>query len=345
MRLDPPALQPADLLLDLYGEDVRARAYVTEDPAEGEMMLRPDFTVPVVRMHMALGAEPARYAYCGPVWRAREPGEARPNEYLQAGFELFGGADPADADAEVFALVAGLVAGAAPEARTGDIGVAAAVIGGLDTAPHRRTALLRHLRRPLRFARLLRRYGAGHAEETAARAPLLAAVAAEGAEAVIAGAGQLVGLRSAEEIAGRLARLAEEARTPPLAPAELALLDAVLAVAAPMPAALAALRDLAPEAPALGPACDRIEARMAALARRGIDPGRLPFDAGFGRSKLEYYDGFVFELAAPGRPDLPPLAEGGRYDSMTARLGAGRGIPATGAVILPEALLAAGAAP
>ena len=53
-------LQPAGTLLDLYGEDIRARAYVTDDPVKGEMMLRPDFTVPVVQAHMAHGAEPAR---------------------------------------------------------------------------------------------------------------------------------------------------------------------------------------------------------------------------------------------------------------------------------------------
>ena len=59
--VDPPLLQPADLLLDLYGEDIRARAYVTSDGVRGEQMLRPDFTVPVVQMHMREGAEPARY--------------------------------------------------------------------------------------------------------------------------------------------------------------------------------------------------------------------------------------------------------------------------------------------
>ena len=46
-------LQPADRLLDLYGEDIRARAFVTSDPLRGEAMLRPDFTVPVVEMHLS----------------------------------------------------------------------------------------------------------------------------------------------------------------------------------------------------------------------------------------------------------------------------------------------------
>ena len=32
-RVEPAALQPAEMLLDLYGEDVRARAFVTGDEA------------------------------------------------------------------------------------------------------------------------------------------------------------------------------------------------------------------------------------------------------------------------------------------------------------------------
>src|SRR5690554_7827955 len=62
-------LQPAELLLDLYGEDIRARAYIASDPLKGEQMLRPDFTVPVVQMHMESAAEPARYTYLGEIGR------------------------------------------------------------------------------------------------------------------------------------------------------------------------------------------------------------------------------------------------------------------------------------
>jgi ATP phosphoribosyltransferase regulatory subunit len=336
--VDPAALQPADVLLDLYGEDIRARAYVVADPAQGEMMLRPDFTVPVVRMHMAHGAEPARYAYAGPVWRAQEAGSARPSEYLQAGFELFGGGDPAQSDAEVFALIRDLVGADAPLVETGDMGVLSAVVEALETAPHRRAALRRHLWRPARFRRLLDRFGAGHAAETAARAPLLQAVARDGAAAVIAEAGVEIGLRGADEIAARLDRLALEAATPPLSPAQVAGIEAVLAVSAPMAAALATLRGL--DVTGLGPACDRIEARMAALAARGIDAAGLSFSTSFGRTTLEYYDGFVFGFSAPGRADLPPIASGGRYDRLTRALGA-TGIPAVGAIVRPEALLAA----
>ncbi len=76
------------------------------------------------------------------------------------------------------------------------------------------------------------------------------------------------------------------------------------------------------------------------LADRGIDVSRLDFEGSYGRTTLEYYDGFVFGFYAEGRPELPPVATGGRYDALTRRLGGGREIPAVGGVIRPELALA-----
>lgn len=45
---------------------------MTSDPLRVEQMLRPDFTVPVVQMHMAEGAEPARSTYAGEVFVAKK---------------------------------------------------------------------------------------------------------------------------------------------------------------------------------------------------------------------------------------------------------------------------------
>ena len=103
-QVDAAILQPAEVLLDLYGEDIRGRAYVTSDALLGEQLLRPDFTVPVVQMHMAHGADPACYTYAGPVFRRQEIHVDRASEYVQVGFEVFDRANPAEADARVFAL-------------------------------------------------------------------------------------------------------------------------------------------------------------------------------------------------------------------------------------------------
>ncbi len=336
LPVEPAALQPASLLLDLYGEDVRARAYIVSDPIEGELILRPDFTVPVVRLHMQVGATPARYHYCGPVYRQQAPGSSRPTEYLQAGVEFLGEPDPVAADADLFALIRSALGDIPTRAVIGDLGVAFAAIAGL-TAPERwKAQLRRHLWRPKRFRAVLE--GHGRADRpTRSRAALLSAT---DLAAHIRAAGPEQGRRSAEEVAARARELAEDAATPPIPAEEIARIEAILETAGPAPEAVARIRDLAGGAPRLAAALDRVEKRLEALEAHGESAADLRFDASFGRS-LEYYDGFVFEFVAPDAPHLPPIAGGGRYDALTKRLGKGEALPAVGGIIRPEALIAA----
>ena len=332
--VEPPILQPADTLLDLYGEDIRARAYVTSDALRGEQMLRPDFTVPVVQMHMSHGAEPARYTYAGEVFRRQEKDPDRANEYVQVGYEVFDRADPAAADAEVFALIAEAMGDLPVTPVTGDIGILMAAVAGLETSAARKAALMRHIWRPRRFRALLDRY-AGRTPVPPGRAALLAGEVGSDAP--------LIGLRSAGEIARRIEALREDAATPPIAARQVDLIEALLEVAGTVPEALARLHDLAADLPAIAPAVARLMAREAAMRRRGIDTGRLAFEARYGRTSMEYYDGFVFGFRAGGRPDLPEIATGGRYDALTRRLGQGAEIPAVGGVMRPGLMLELGA--
>lgn len=325
-------LQPAETLLDLYGEDIRARAYVTADPLNGEMMLRPDFTVPVVQQHMSGGAEPARYAYLGEVFRRQEHLDGRAREYLQVGYEVFD-RDAPQADAEVFALFHGLLADLNLRPATGDIGILMAAVKGLTTTDRRKAALLRHIWRPRRFKALLDRFS-GRAPLPEARARLLDRLAADAPEALVAAAGPLVGLRGPEDIAARAQALLEDAKAPPLAAPEAAMLYDLLALEAPARAALDHLRGITPLLPAIAPAVETFAIRLDALQARGIDTAALPFEASHGRTTLEYYDGFVFTLQAAD-PALPPVASGGRYDALTAVLGQGRSIPAVGGILRP----------
>ncbi|EAR49756.1 ATP phosphoribosyltransferase regulatory subunit [Oceanicola granulosus HTCC2516] len=324
-------LLPAETLLDLYGEDIRARAYVTSDPLRGEMMLRPDFTVPVVQMHMAGGAEPARYTYAGEVFRRQETDLTRPNEYLQVGLELFGG-DPAEADAEVFALIAEALAPLRLRAVIGDIGILMAAVQGLSTSEDRRQALLRHIWRPRRFRAMLERFG-GHGMRR--RPPLPDPDTLE----------EPVGKRTAREVAERLEAIRRDAETPPIAAHEVALIDSLLGLRETAPNVLAALRDIAVDLPMISTAVDRLAARLDALVARGIDVEGLAFEGSYGRTSMEYYDGFVFGFSSQDRPDLAPVATGGRYDALTRVLGQGREIPAVGGVIRPGLLARMGDAP
>lgn len=322
-------LQPASTLLDLYGEDIRSRAYVTSDPLRGEMMLRPDFTLPIVQMHMESRADPARYTYAGAVFRKQEHDESRANEFTQVGFEVFDGKNPAAADAEVFAAIAGVLDGLPVRAATGDLGILMAAVHGLCTSGARKAALLRHIWRPRRFRALLDRFG-GRIAPPPSRLALL-----DMADP-FADAGAETGLRSREEVQARIDALRFDAALAPISHEELALIDALLSIRETSPNALSMLRDIAVDMPAIGPAVAKMAARLDELSKHGVDVETLEFEASFGRTTLEYYDGFVFGFYAAERPDLPPVATGGRYDALTAVLGQGRAVPAVGGVVRPD---------
>ena len=335
LPVETPILQPAEIQLDLYGEDIRGRAYVTSDALRGEQMLRPDFTVPVVQMHMRDGADPARYTYAGEVFRRQEHDPDRANEYFQVGYEVFDGSDPAAADAEVFTLISGALSGLPLRAATGDIGILKAAVAGLDTTEPRKTALMRHIWRPRRFRALLDRY-AGRSPVPPARAALLAA---SDPMAEVGTAMPMIGRRDRAEIAARIDVLRTDAATPPISGTELLALETLMAVRETLPFALERLRDIAVDLPQILPALDHLEARIAALASRGVDVESLEFEASYGRTSMEYYDGFVFGFYAEGRADLPPVATGGRYDALTRALGNGAEIPAVGGVLRPGLML------
>jgi|SRR6056297_119765 len=330
--VDCPVLLSAETLLDLYGEDIRTRAYVTHDPVRGEVMLRPDFTVPVVQMHMAAGADPARYTYAGEVFRRQETHPERASEYHQVGYEVFDRAAPASADAEVFSRFADVLAPYGLRASVGDIGILIAAVEGLETTAARRAALMRHIWRPRRFRSLLDRY-AGRISVPPTRAALLHSKDA------MADAGPVIGLRGTDEIAARIAALRSDAAEPPLSGDQVDLLEALVRVSETCVHALEQLRDIAVDLPAIAGAVERFAARCEALDARGVNLERLEFDANFGRSSMEYYDGFVFGFSSQAHPDWPLVASGGRYDALTRQLGQGREIPAVGGVIRPGLLV------
>ncbi|MEM7074842.1 MAG: ATP phosphoribosyltransferase regulatory subunit [Pseudomonadota bacterium] len=331
--VETSVLLPAETLLDLYGEDIRARAYVTSDALRGEQMLRPDFTVPVVLAHLATGERRGCYTYAGEVFRRQDISLQRPNEYMQVGFELFDDARPEKADALVFSTICKALSGADLRMAIGDIGILAAAVRGLDTTDRRKQALMRHIWRPARFRALIERFS-GRAPTPPSRAALIAA------ENPVAESGTLVGLRSQAEIDLRIAALREDAATAALSVRDVDALDALLAVSRRADLAVEDLNAIADDLPAIGNAVGRLTARLDALQTAGVDVSALDFEGSYGRTLMEYYDGFVFGFYDPARPDLPPVASGGRYDALTRQLGQGRNTPAVGGVIRPDLLCA-----
>ena len=92
------------MLLDLYGEELNSRTYIFNDPVKGNLMLRPDFTVPIVQLHIKTNTKMLNtVTKLG--WRKQDYLSSRPSEYLQVGIECFGGSDIAKEDAKLFSII------------------------------------------------------------------------------------------------------------------------------------------------------------------------------------------------------------------------------------------------
>ena len=69
--IEPPIVHPARVFVELAGEDLRRRLYLTNAADGTELALRPDYTIPVTLHHLATGPakRKANYADLGPVFR------------------------------------------------------------------------------------------------------------------------------------------------------------------------------------------------------------------------------------------------------------------------------------
>ena len=148
-RCEPPILQPASIFFD-SGEDLRGQLYLTSDLSGADYCLRPEYTIPVLAAYLATecAGTPARFSYCGPVFRFR-PGLS--SEFIQAGIESFGRPDQEAADAEILALALEAAGAArrhqaAPSrltVRIGDAGLFSRLLEALDLTPQWRRRIAR----------------------------------------------------------------------------------------------------------------------------------------------------------------------------------------------------------
>ncbi len=302
-------LQISNLLLDLYGEDIRGRAFITNDPVYGEMMLRPDFTIPIVEQHMANNVSPARYTYCGKVFRRQEEFPDRPREFMQVGYEIFDGANPAKADAEIFSLVSDALSGIKVRISTGDIGILMAAVSSLLLNQFSGLSSKHH---PIKDAKDYNK---------------------------IIDKFEIIGSRNVQEIKERLQQLKSEHETAPIDSAEVKILDDILSLKDTSKVALSYLEKVSKKMPGIEKTVDNFAKRLDFLENNGVNLDLLDFEGSYGRTSMEYYDGFVFGFYSETHKDLAPVATGGRYDALTERMGQGKRIPAVGAVLRPDLTL------
>lgn len=347
-RVAPAILQPAESFLDLSGEDIRRRMYLTTDATGRELCLRPDFTIAVSRDYLASpdAGKAASFCYLGPVFRQQESGAG---ELIQAGIESFGRRDIAAADAEIFALAleaTNLYGLADPDIRMGDVGLFIALVDALKISPVWKRRLIKDFKRAGRLTQDLDILSCQENRTRTEYAGVLAALTNSDPAAARALVTDLlsiagitaVGGRTVSEIADRFLEQAPLGDGDGLPREIRAQIERFLAISGDPDDALVALRALATDAKLeLGPALDLFESRTGFLAARGVDVSRIKFSTTFGTS-LDYYTGFEFSLHDPSGRIAQALATGGRYDNLMTRLGSKTPIPAVGLGIWIETI-------
>jgi ATP phosphoribosyltransferase regulatory subunit len=330
VRVDPPVIQPLDLLLDLSGEAMRERLFVVQGEGAEEACLRPDFTMAVARQVVEEGAGEGRRYYQGQAFRIPPPGAAdrHPAEFLQIGLEVFGGPRDGALDAELAALAwEAAKAGGRRDLslRIGDVRFFKGFLSDIGVAEPIAARLRRAFTRPRRLKAELAR-----ASRTAP--PISAFDAVEVARQWAERGLEPVGGRSAEEIADRLARRQMEDALPRLTDGQVSRIETYLTISGPPEEAFRQLGDVTH-----GDAFNR-ESRwwsllIDQLPSLGVPESRITFDAGFA-GPFGYYDGLVFEILSAQLGADAAVAAGGRYDSLLSQL-SGRSIRAAGLMVRP----------
>jgi ATP phosphoribosyltransferase regulatory subunit len=331
--VNPPVLLPLGRLLDLAGEGLRTRLAVIETGGAEPMALRPDFTLGVAELHMASGRAKARYAYEGAAFTGGEP----PTEFLQMGVEAYG----ADTDDEWTMMRAAWDAASAGgrddlSLMIGGVGMFRAFLETLNMPRGVRGRLLRAMANPDAIEAELARVGEGETSTGDAQlATVLSKLDETDAVTVLEEVWRLAGVqpvggRDAAEIVHRLrARGAEDAGAR-LSQADAQRVRDYRAIRGAPGEAIAALKAIGI---AIGIDADwgrRMDAWLAGLTASGLPMDRITVDAAFARP-FGYYDGMLFEVRSAALGADRPVAAGGRYNGLLARLG-GKAVEGGGAV-------------
>ena len=295
----------------------------------------------MVQAHIDSRKPEGRFLYEGKAFVASASGAM---EHRQIGAELFGaGADPASDDATI-AILAWTASKAGGRndlsLQLGDVGLFRAFLGALRLPEPAIVRLVRALpssggvRRELDRAASSEAPANGGGKLASILAGLPESEAATMLEELWRLAGiQPVGGRSPAEIVNRLALRAEAARNPPLSPAEVDLIGRYLALTGAPHLVLEQAEALAAEGGGdLSSAVATSVRRLKAMEAGGVPLSAMTLTTGFARA-FGYYDGLLFEVRSAALGAEHPVAGGGRYDGLPARLGGMAG--AVGCMVRP----------
>ena len=313
-EISVPSLLNSSDLVDLYGEDLKLRAYTTSDPVKGEQILRPDFTVPILLKHLKGKSLQAKYFYCGNVWRRQNFKSIIPNEQYQMGFEFFDNKknNSISSDVEAYLLISKILSKYKVYSVTGDVQILTSAINELEISDYKKTSLKRHLWRPKRFMRLLDLYSKQKKNGRNIRSFKITNFSSW--KKKLLESKSFYGIRTKMDIKERIEILERELSQDLIANSERNFLLKLMKFQSNLSEAPKSMSSLSMIGGSFKKAIENFELRVGLLSEH-INTKIVKFQVIYGLTTLEYYDGFVFGFQFD-HGKFPPIAQGGRYDSL-----------------------------
>jgi len=365
--LETPVLESTELFLRKSGGELASQLYSFIDSGSNAVSLRPEFTSPIMRHYLenASGIDlPARWQYCGPVFRYDSSHPEASGQFTQVGGELIGSSD-VTADVELLKLAVAVPNKLGLDGwslRLADLDILNSLLNSVGVSDRARSFIIQSM--PLlregrtavpKFLEEDRHLhvvggngsnngGSGDSEDAALR-QAVKGLDDDQARSVLLGllqwnSADQLGQRTPEEVVERLLHKIRGTDSEDKFRQGLELASDLAAINGQPPQALDAVKKVLASAGSDQSAADRLTEVIGLMSNGGESKGRLVLDFGLVRG-LAYYNGVIFEVSHPGWPGA--LGGGGRYDTLSRALGSENAVPALGFAYNLDALISLGA--
>ena len=371
--IETPVLEPTELFLRKSGGELASQLYSFTDSGSNAVSLRPEYTSPIMRHYLENLADislPARWQYCGPVFRFDVSRPEASGQFTQVGGELIGSSE-ISADVELLNLAMAVPAQLGLNGwslQLADLDILDSLLDSVGVSERARSFIIQSMPR-LRQGRsavpkILEEgrhlhlvggsngatdlVGSGSSNGDSEGAALRQAVQGlddNQARSVLMGllqwnSADQLGQRTPEEVVERLLRKIRGADSEDKLRRGLEMASDLAVIKGEPEQALESVKNILASAGADRTAADRMSEIIALLSNEPDTKGRMVLDFGLVRG-LAYYNGVIFEVGHPNWPAA--LGGGGRYDTLSRALGSADAVPALGFAYNLDALIAIGA--
>jgi histidyl-tRNA synthetase len=361
--LETPLLEPTELFLRKSGGELASQLYSFTDAGSNAVSLRPEFTSPIMRHYLENAAGitlPARWQYCGPVFRFDVSHPEASGQFTQVGGELIGSSE-ITADVELLNLAMAVPAQLGLDGwslQLADLDVLYSLLDPVGVSQRARSFIIQSMPRLREGRSAVARFleegrhlhlaggvnGSLDPEEAALRQAVKGLDDVQ-ARSVLLGllqwnSADQLGQRTPEDVVERLLSKIRGSDSEDKLRHGLELASDLAVIKGEPQQVLESVRKTLVSAGANQDAADRLS-EVVALMSNGLDTqGEIVLDFGLVRG-LAYYNGVIFEVRHPGWPGA--LGGGGRYDTLSRALGGSEAVPALGFAYNLDALIALGA--